>query len=108
MPPTARARQERLAERLKQRAVHRVALRIVLGMPLHAECKAWRVGDPDCLDRAVLRHALDDDPSARLQDALTMQGVYPDGLLTEDAGECSARHQLDVVAIGEDNGGGGD
>ena len=53
------ALRHRLAERLKQRAVDRIALRVVFRVPLHAERKARRVGDPDRLDRAVIRHALD-------------------------------------------------
>src|ERR1019366_1555788 len=54
------ALQQRLAEGLKQGPINGIALRIVLGMPLHAECEARRVGDPDRLDRAVLCHTLDD------------------------------------------------
>ena len=69
----ALVRGQRVAERLEQRAVDRIALRIVFGMPLHAERKARRVGDPDRLDGAVFRDALDHDPLARLQDALPVQ-----------------------------------
>src|SRR5215472_17151136 len=98
------ARQQRLAERAKQRAVHRIALRIVFCMPLHAQVKPRSAGDADGLDRAILRHALDHDPVARLQNALTMQGVHADGLAAEDARENAARHQPDLVAVGKDNG----
>src|SRR5271170_3874682 len=66
-------RQQRLAERLKQGPVDRIALRIVFGMPLHAEREGGRFRDPDRLDGAVLRHALDHHPFARLEDSLTMQ-----------------------------------
>src|SRR5215831_12370164 len=97
----ALAHQQRLAERGKQRAVHRIALRIVFCMPLHAEGKPRSAGDADGLDRAVLRHALDHDPVARLQNALTMQGVHADGLAAEDARENAARHQPDLVAVGK-------
>ena len=100
----ARLRLERLAERLKQRAVHRVALRVVLGVPLNAERKARRVGDADRLDRAVFRHALDDDALAGLENALAMQRVHADGLPAEELREGAARNESDVMAVGEDDG----
>src|SRR5690348_5245925 len=62
--PAASMRGHRRAKRLKQRAVYRIALRVVFGVPLHAQGKARRIGDPDRLDRVVLRHALDDDAPA--------------------------------------------
>ena len=37
----------RRAEGLKQRAVDRIALRVVLGVPLHAQRKTRRIGDAD-------------------------------------------------------------
>src|SRR5260370_37661703 len=76
-------------------------------MPLNAEGKARRVGDADGLDRAVLRHALDDNPLAGLEDALTVQRVDADGLLTEELREGAAGDQVDIVAVGEDDGGSG-
>ena len=75
---------QRLAEGLEQRAVDRIALRIVFRMPLHAERKAGRIRDPDRLDGAVLRHALDHHPLAGLEDALAVQRVDADFLASED------------------------
>src|SRR5580692_8124278 len=69
------SRCQRLAERLEQRAVDRVAVRIIFGVPLHAERKARRVRDADRLDGTVFCHAFDHDALARLQDALAMQRV---------------------------------
>src|SRR5215475_7060195 len=60
---------QRLAERLEQRTVDRVLLRIVFGMPLHAECKARCVRDADRLDGAVLGNALDHHAPAGFEDA---------------------------------------
>ena len=77
-------RADRGAEGLKQRAIDRVFLRIDLGVPLHAQRKARRVGDADGLDRLILGHALDDDALARLEDALPVQRVDPDGLGAEE------------------------
>src|SRR5256885_1052427 len=101
---TAMPRQECLAERLKHRAVHCVAPRIVLCVPLNGQRKAWRVGDPDRLDGAVFRHALDDDPLAGLENSLTVQGVYADRLPAEELREGAAGNQPDIMAVGEDNG----
>src|SRR5260370_41057838 len=74
---------ERFAEGLEQRAVDRVALRVVFRMPLHAECKARRIRDPDCLDGAVFRDALDHDALAGLEDALPVQRIDADGFTAE-------------------------
>src|SRR3954471_1243447 len=82
-----------LAERLKQFSVDGVALRIVLGMPLHAERKARCIRDPDRLDGAVLGRTLDDDAFARLENALSVERIDPDGLAPEQRGEGAARHQ---------------
>ena len=82
---------QRLAERLEQLAVDRVALRVVLRMPLHAERKARRVGDADRLDGAVFRNALDHDALAGLEDALAVQRVDADGLAAEQCRERAAR-----------------
>jgi len=46
-------------------------------MPLHAERKARRFGDADGLDRFVPRHTLDNNASARLENALAVQGIDP-------------------------------
>ena len=89
----ALASHQRLAERLEQRAVDRVALRIVFGVPLHAERKARRVRNPDRLDGAVLRHALDHDPLARLEDALAVQRVDADGLAAEESARTRRRER---------------
>src|SRR5258705_7069166 len=96
-------RQQRLAESLKQCSVDGIALRIVFGMPLHAECEARRVGNPDRLDRAILRHALDDHPFPRLEDALTVQRIDAYGLATEQPGEDPAGNETDAVTVCGDN-----
>ena len=36
---------QRVAERREQSAIDRIAVRLMFGMPLHAERKAWRVGE---------------------------------------------------------------
>src|SRR5260370_1541683 len=96
-------RQKRFTKGLKQCAVDRVALRIVLRVPLDGEGEARRVGNPDRLDRAVFRDALDDDPLARFQDALTMKRIDTDGLATEQPREGAAGNEIDVMTVGEDN-----
>lgn len=63
----------RIAECLKQRTVHGVGLRIVFGMPLHAERKSRRILEPYRLDRPVLCNAFGNDPVAKLENALSMQ-----------------------------------
>src|SRR5262245_58553412 len=98
-------RQECFTERLKQRQVNCVALRIVLRVPLDAQREARRVGDADRLDGAVLRHALDDDARTGLENALAVQRVDADGVAAEELRKDPARHELDVMAIGEDDGG---
>ena len=66
---------DRSSERSKQGTVYRIGLRIVLGVPLDAQCELGRVGNSDGLDRAVLRHALDDNAIPRFQNALTVERV---------------------------------
>src|SRR6185312_10624480 len=61
---------------LEQGAIDRVELRVVFGVPLDAERKRWRVGDPDGLDGAVFRHAFHDDPLARFENALAVERVH--------------------------------
>src|SRR5439155_23076263 len=70
-------------------------------MPLHAERKARRVGNPDRLDRAVLRNALDDHPFPRFENALTVQRIDADRLATEQPGKDPAGNETDVVTVGE-------
>src|SRR4051812_9731814 len=94
---------QRLAERLKQRAVDRIALRVILRMPLHAEGKARRVGNPDRFDSAVLRDAFDDDALAGVENALAMQRVDTDGFAAEQFCESAAGKQGHLVAIGEND-----
>src|SRR5262245_61470935 len=94
-------RRERRPEGFEQGAVDRAFLRIVFRMPLHSQRKARRVGDADRLDGAVLRHALDDNAGARLEDALTMERVDAYHLAAEDPREGTPRHKLHVVAVGE-------
>ena len=95
---------ERLAERLEQRAIDRVGLRVVFGVPLHAERKSRRIGNADRLDRAVFGDALDNDPLAGLEDALTMQRIDPDGLAAEKPCEGAIRRERDLMPVGEDDG----
>src|SRR5579859_971038 len=101
----ALTRRQRRAERLEKRAIDRIALRIILGMPLHPERKAARIGDADRLDRAVLRHALDHDPLAGLEDALSVQRIDPDPVAPQDRGKGAAGHEADVMPIREDDHG---
>src|SRR5436309_3293799 len=63
-------RLERFAESFEQGAVDRVALRVVLRVPLYADCKTLGIGNADRLDGAVFRHALDEDAFARFEDIL--------------------------------------
>ena len=74
---------QRRAERFKQFAIHRIVLRVVFSVPLHAEREAWRFGDPDRLNGAVIRHAFDDDALARFEDALAVQRIDPDAFGTQ-------------------------
>src|SRR5258708_19119158 len=74
-------------------------------MPLHAECKARGVGNPDRLDRAVLGHALDDDARSGFEDALTMQRVDAERLAPKYLRKDAAGNETDVVPVGEDNSG---
>src|SRR3977135_1666136 len=90
---------KRRAEGLEQRAIDRVVLRIVFGVPLDAEREARSVGDADRLDRAVLCHALDDDPLAGLEDALAVQRIHADRLASEEPREDSPRRQAHFVAV---------
>src|SRR4029077_12445598 len=69
---------QRHAEGFEQSAIHRIVLRVVFGMPLHAERKACRLGHADRLDGAVVGHAFDHDAFAGLEDALAMQRIDPD------------------------------
>ena len=73
----------------------------MLGVPLYAQRKAWRVGNANRLDRAVLGDALDHDPRPRLENALPMQRVYADVLSAEELREGAARSllaELDAAA----------
>jgi hypothetical protein len=97
-------RQKCLAERFKQGAVDRIALRIVFRMPLHAERKARRIGNPNRFDGAVLRGALDDHALAGFENSLTMQRVDPDRLAAEQPRKGAAGDQADVMAVGENDG----
>ena len=70
-------------------------------MPLHAERKAGRVGDPDRLDGAVLRHALDHDALAGFEDALAVQRIDADGLAAEHPRKGAAGNQADIMPVGK-------
>jgi hypothetical protein len=94
---------QRGCESFKQGAVYRIALCIVLHVPLDAESKAGRICDADRLDRAVFGHALNHDPLARIKDALSVQRVHADGLAAEDACKGAALHKGNIMALGEDD-----
>src|SRR6202035_2836156 len=81
---------QRRAERLEQCAIDRIAIGLVLGMPLHAERKARRIRNGDGLDGFVLGDAPEDDALAGLEDALAVQRIDPDGLGAEQCGEHAA------------------
>src|SRR5207302_6341915 len=99
----ALSRQKRLAKRPKQGAVDGIALRIVLRVPLYAERKARRIGNPDRLDGAVLRHALDHHPLAGFEDALAVKRVDADGLAAEQPCKGTAGNETDLMPVGENN-----
>src|SRR5271165_4954653 len=71
---------QRAPERFKQFAIHRIVLRVVFGVPLHPKRETRRFGDADRFDRAVVRHALDHDALAGLEDALAVQRIDPDAV----------------------------
>src|SRR5947209_13906529 len=93
----------RSAERFEQCAIDRAALRLVFGMPLHAERKARRIGDADRLDRVVLGYAFDDDALARLENALAVQRIDADALGAQQFGEDAAWREPDLVPLGENH-----
>ena len=93
------ANQQRFAERLKQCAVDRVALRIVFGVPLHAERKRRRVGNADRLDGTILGDAFDDDTLAWFENALTMQRIDANGFATKQTRKHAILDQPDIVAV---------
>ena len=78
-------------------------MRIVLGVPLNAQCEPGRVGNSNGLYRAVLRHALDDDAVSRFQNALTMERVDANRLPVEEAGENTSGNETDVMAVREND-----
>ena len=78
-------------------------MRVVLRVPLHAERKAWRIGNSNCFDGAVVRHALDDDAFAGLENALAMERVHPDGFLTKKPREGAARGETNIMTVAEDD-----
>src|SRR5450432_430437 len=96
------AYQQGVAERLEQCAVDRVLLRIVLRVPLDAERKTRCVGNPNRFDRSVFRHALDDNPFARFEDALTVKRIDANGLAAEQRRKSAAGNQTDFMPVGED------
>jgi len=98
-------RRKRRAEGLKQRAVHCVALRIVLRVPLNTQRKAGRISNPDSFDRSIFCYTFDDNPVAGLQNALTVQRVHTDNLFSKNAREGTACNEPNIVALGEDDGG---
>src|SRR5262249_19531747 len=95
--------QERRAERFEQFTIDRIASRLVFGMPLHAERKARGLGDPDRLDRAVIRHAFDDDALAGFENALAVQRIDANAFGAEELGEYAAWRQPHVMTFGEHN-----
>src|SRR3984885_14614863 len=89
--------EQRLAKGLKQRAVDRIALRIIFGMPLHTERKRRRLRNSNGLDRAVLRDPLHHDPFAGIEDALTVQRIDADGVAAEQFGKGAASEKTDLM-----------
>src|SRR5262249_17413930 len=87
-----------------QSAVYRVALRIVLGMPLNAEGKAFRARDTDGLDGSIFRDTFHDDSLARLENTLTMKTIDADRLLAEEAREYATWDELHLMAISKNDG----
>src|SRR6516164_840222 len=94
---------KRIAKSLEQRAVDRVALRIIFRMPLHAERKARRIGDADRFDGAVLRDAFDDDALAGLEDTLPIQRIDADHLANEQLRKRSVENEATLVPVGADD-----
>src|SRR5271169_169455 len=74
-------------------------------MPLDAERKGWRASDSDCFDSTIFGHTLDDDPLTRLENALTMKGVDANGPPTKESCEGAVRNEIDIMAVGEHDGG---
>ena len=70
-------------------------------MPLDADGEAGRVGNADCLDRAVLRHTFDRDALAGIEDSLPVQRVDANAVASEQTGEVALRHELHLVAVGK-------
>lgn len=102
--PRPLVRQDRLPESFEQRAVDRVRLRIVFGVPLDAERERRRAIDADRFRRSVLGNAFDDDPLSGLQDALTVERIHPYAIAAEQFREDAVRRELHIMAVGEDDG----
>jgi DNA polymerase I len=92
---------QRRRESFKQFAIHRIVLRVILGVPLHAERKAGRLRDADRLNGAVIGDAFDHDAFARLEDALAVQRIDPNAFGTEQFGKDAAGRQPHVMAVGK-------
>jgi hypothetical protein len=92
---------QRRAESFEQFAIHRIVLRVVFGMPLHAEGEARRLGDADRLDRAVIGHALDHDALARLEDALAVERIDANAFGPQQFGKYAAGGEAHVMTIGK-------
>src|SRR5262245_58380857 len=97
--------QECLPEGLKQSAVYRVALRVVLCMPLNAQGKALCAGDTDCLDGSIFRNTFNNDPLAGLENTLAVETIDADRLPAKQTRKHAAWNELDIVAVGVNDGG---
>ena len=94
---------QRRAEGFEQFAIHRIVLRVVFGVPLHAERKTRRLGNADRLNGAVIGHALDDDAFAGLEDALAVQRIDANAFGTEQFRKYATGRQPYLVTIGKDD-----
>src|SRR6516162_2396959 len=101
--PRALLLRQRRAERFEQFAIHRIVLRVVFGVPLHAERKTRRLGNADRLNGAVIGHALDDDAFAGLEDALAVQRIDANAFGTEQFRKYATGCQPYLVTIGKDD-----
>ena len=67
---------ESITEGLKERLGDNVECGVVFGVPLDGHGEAGRVFDDYSFGSAVRRVALNNDPSPRFFDALTVQRIY--------------------------------
>src|SRR6516162_7251780 len=94
---------QRRAEGFEEFAIHRIVLRVVFGVPLHAERETRRLGNADRFDGAVIGHALDDDAFAGLEDTLAVQRIDPNGFGSQQLRKDASRRQTYLVAVGKNH-----